>query len=53
LAFAGDFEQGMEALEKSEVDLAIACFNTYIRPTSTGEASVNWDTEGSRTYRPE
>jgi tetratricopeptide (TPR) repeat protein len=31
LAFAGDFERGVEALEKKDHDKAIACFDAHIR----------------------
>jgi len=31
LAFAGDFERGLEALNKKDFDLAITCFDAHIR----------------------
>jgi tetratricopeptide (TPR) repeat protein len=31
LVLADDFDRGKEALDKGEYDLAIACFNAYIR----------------------
>jgi tetratricopeptide (TPR) repeat protein len=37
-AFGGDLERGLEALNKKDYDLAIACYNAYIRENSKDAA---------------